>query len=266
MRTDKPRNWMRAGISSLNENNMEITPALSIVLPAYKEKENLAILIPNIEAEFRDTTHEVIIVDDNSQDGTRELVQTLNARYRNLTLIERPGLMGIGSALRDGYNKAQGEYILSSDADLSFAPKGMRSLYEKVQTDFDLVLGFKIADALGADSSERAARTFQGWCENCLISPLSNLVIGMISGIGLKNYNTNFRVIRSSTWKRIRTVEDRQFFLFETIFRTKQAGARISEIPVVFLARKFGTSKVSFFKQAPKYFFKLLRIVFFDWH
>ncbi|MDP3793768.1 MAG: hypothetical protein Q8R07_03375, partial [Candidatus Uhrbacteria bacterium] len=77
-------------------------------------------------------------------------------------------------------------------------------------------------------------------------------------------YNTNFRVIRSSTWKSFRTVEDRQFFLFETIIRAKQAGAKITEIPVTFSPRKFGESKVSFLKQAWGYFFKLILMVYFD--
>src|SRR3989344_5133425 len=96
-------------------------PELSIVLPTYKEKKNLAIFVPQIEAEFKGILFEIIVVDDNSEDGTRELVHALNEQYTNVILVERPGLLGIGSALRDGYNTARGEYILSSDADLSFS-------------------------------------------------------------------------------------------------------------------------------------------------
>ncbi len=236
---------------------------LSIILPTFKEQANLAILVPRIETEFVDTTFEIVVVDDHSQDGTHELIHALQEKYRNVIFIERPGLLGIGSALRDGYNAARGEYILSSDADLSFSTHDMRSLYEKIQTGFDLVLGYKIAEE-SSDPSKRTQTTIHGWVENVIISPMSNWIIGILSGVGLKNYNTNFRVIRSSLWTRLRTIEDRQFFLFEMIVRVKQAGARIAEIPVTFSARKFGQSKVSFFKQAPKYFFKLLRIVFFD--
>lgn len=235
---------------------------LSIILPAYKEKENLEIFIPRIEEEFFDTEHEIIVVDDNSKDGTRELLQVLHGRYPHVSLLERAGLMGIGSALRDGYNRARGEFILSSDSDLSFAPKDMRAIYNKIQEGFDLVLGYRIP--VPPEEGKRAQLSVHGWFENYLISPMSNLIIGVLSGVGLKNYNTNFRIIRASLWKRLRTVEDRQFFLFETIFRAKQAGAKITEVPVVFAPRKFGESKVSFFKQAPKYFLKLLKIVFAD--
>lgn len=244
----------------MNENN---SPALSIILPAYKEKENLAVLIPQIEIEFSEIPHEVIVVDDHSEDGTRELISELQKTFPHVSLLERPGLLGIGSALRDGYNRAQGEYILSSDADLSFSPSDMHALFNEIQTGKDLVLGYKISK----DASEGTARAFttlHGWIENHVVSPFSNWLIGLLSGVGLKNYNTNFRIIRASLWKRLRTVEDRHFFLFEMIVRAKQSGARIGEIPVTFSPRQFGESKVNFFRQAPAYFRKLVQIVFFD--
>ena len=232
---------------------------LSIVLPAYREKENLEVLIPQIEMEFGDIPCEIIVVDDNSCDGTRELIQDFQSRFPDLILLERPALLGIGSALREGYNVARGEFILSSDADQSFSTTDMRSLFEKIQTGYDLVLGYRITpsdrDSAGFDAS------LKGRFENKIISPMSNLVIGVVSGLGLKNYNNNFRILRSSLWKCIHTVENRQFFLFETIYRAKQQAARIAEIPVTFSMRRIGDSKVSFFRQAPGYFLKLIRLV-----
>ena len=236
-----------------------MTVNLSIVLPTYKEKENLEILIPQIEEEFRGTSFEIVVVDDHSCDGTRELATQLGGRYKNITLLERPGLLGIGSALRDGYNCAQGEYILSSDADLSFNPQDMRALYEKICTGYDMVLGYKISRK--REGNAEVHRTFHGWIEEYVTSPLSNSIIRLMSGIKLKNYNTDFRIIRASIWKNIHPVEDRQFFLFETIYRAKQAGARITELPVTFSPRTFGESKVNFFKQAPKYLMKLIHLV-----
>ncbi len=233
---------------------------LSIVLPAYREKENLEVLIPQIEKEFEDTSIEIIVVDDNSSDGTRELMQDLHSRNPHVILLERSALLGIGSALRDGFNLARGEFILSSDADQSFSTTDMRSLFEMIQTGYDMVLGYRTPpsdySAVNIDSS------LKGRFENDLISPMSNFVIGIVSGLGFKNYNTNFRILRSGLWKSIKTVEDRQFFLFETIYRAKQKGARIAEIPVTFVMRRIGESKVSFFRQAPKYVLKLIRIVF----
>ncbi len=235
-----------------------VPPILSFVLPTYREKENLANLIPEIEEAFEDISHEIIIVDDNSRDGTRELVERLNAQYADIVLVERPGLLGLGGALRDGYNKARGEYILSSDAD-SFRVKDMRLLYEKILEGWDLVLGYKVYV-----SAEVRAQTFKEWCKTYVFSEFSNAVIRILAGIRLKNYNTNFRIIRTSTWRKVRTKEVRHFFLFEMILRAKRTGARITELPVEFHSRTFGESKVSFFKQAPAYFLKLIWYTVFD--
>ena len=229
-------------------------PKLSIVLPTYKEKDNLAILVPQIEAEFTDVPIEIIIVDDNSRDGTHELARELRDTFQNVVLIERSGLLGIGSALRDGYNSARGEYILSSDADYSFRASDMRSLYVKATAGNDMVLGYKVYV-----SEEVRAQTLREWFKTYVFSEISNAIIGLFSGIGLTNYNTNFRILRSDIWKQIITVESRHFFLLETIIKVKKKGARITEIPVSFHVRKFGDSKVSFFKQAPGYFFKLVK-------
>src|SRR3989344_7792729 len=100
----------------MNEQKLE----LSVVLPTYNEAKNLETLIPLVEEIFKDLRVEIIVVDDNSKDGTKEFLELLNEKFGNVKLISRTKLLGIGSAIRDGYNAAKGEYILSSDADLSF--------------------------------------------------------------------------------------------------------------------------------------------------
>ena len=235
---------------------------LSIVLPTYKEKENLSILIPQIEEGFRGDSFEIIVVDDNSKDGTRALIEDLSGRYGNIHLIERAGLLGIGSALREGYNIAKGEFILSSDADLSFDVKDMRSLFEEIQKGPDLVLGYKVEHRSGERKKNRK-KPFGIRVKNSL-SELGNRLVRCLSGMGkIRNFNTNFRIIRNSTWKTIRTTEDRNFFLFETIFKVRKIGAVITEIPVTFYNRKFGESKLNFLKEGPRYFSKLIRYTFF---
>ncbi|HEY4510721.1 MAG TPA: glycosyltransferase [Candidatus Paceibacterota bacterium] len=233
---------------------------LSIVLPTYKEKENIAVFIPQIEEGFKDIAFEIIIVDDNSKDGTKELISNFNRQYGNIRLIERAGLLGIGSALRDGYNASKGKFILSSDADLSFDVKDMRSLFGKIQEGYDIVLGYKVE--YRSDSQENQKKSFGAAVKNN-VSELGNWLIRQMSGMGrIRNFNTNFRVIRRATWLSIKTNEDRNFFLFETIFKAQRGGGKITEIPVTFYNRKFGQSKLNFFKEAPKYFGKLMSYVF----
>lgn len=242
----------------MEKENIELT----VVLPAYKEKENLAIFIPEIEEEFKKIAFEIVVVDDNSKDGTSELIKALQENYNNIVFIERAGLLGLGGALREGYNKARGKYILSSDSDLSFNTKDMKALYEKINTGFDLVLGFYTSYKPSEDMAKNESK--MGAYSTVIISKLSNFIIRTLSGIRLRNYNTNFRIIRNSIWKSFVTVEDRQFFLFETIIKAKQKGAKISEMHVTFSSRKFGESKLNFSSQAPKYLIKLIRYSFFN--
>ncbi len=233
---------------------------LSIVLPTYKEKDNLRILIPQIETEFRGTSFEIIVVDDGSNDGTRELIQELEDTYHNVTLIERQGLLGIGSALRDGYNAARGTYILSSDADLSFVPSDMMKLYEIIRTGPDMVLGNKIPVADKLRETKLITQHMK-----LPIGTLCNWIVRTVSNTQrLKEYNTNFRIMSASLWKTLETREDRNFFLFETILKASQKKAWIVEVPVSFLPRKFGSSKLNFLSQAPGYFLTLVRTTWFN--
>jgi len=239
---------------------------LSIVLPTYKEKENLSVLVPQIESAFEglsgEAGFEIIVVDDGSKDGTAELLGDFNKRFGNVRLIERGGLYGIGSALRDGYNAARGEFILSSDADLSFRPEDMKRLYEKIKEGCDLVLGYKIKyvpiSEAGADGGVKDA-----WFKYA-VSMLGNWTVLVLSRIKLKNFNTNFRILRREKWLKIKTNENNNFFNFETILKFSRNGFSIAEIPVMFYERRFGQSKLRFMKEAPKYFSKLIWYVFFD--
>lgn len=233
---------------------------LSIVLPAYRERENLAIFIPEIEKAFNGYSFEIIVVDDNSQDGTKELLDSLNKKFGNIKLILRPGLMGIGSALRDGYNRSQGDFILSSDADLSFDVEDMRRLFKTLKEGYDIVLGYKVE----YKPFKQGYKPF--WARiSYLISQVGNWTIKKFSGMkNIHNFNTNFRILRRSKWLEIKTVEDGHFFLFETIFHILKKRAKLAEIPVIFYNRKFGDSKMNFLTEIPKYFFKLICYTFFD--
>ncbi len=238
----------------------EQNQGISIVLPTYNEAKNLEILIPEIEEEFGKSLLEIIVIDDNSQDGTKELLDSLNKKFGNIKLISRPGLMGIGSALRDGYNSSRGKFILSSDADLSFVVEDMRRLFETIKEGYDIVLGYKVKyKPLKQEYKPLWVRV------SYLISQVGNLTVKNVSSMkNIRNFNTNFRSLRRSKWLEIKTVEDGHFFLFETIFRILKKGAKLAEIPVIFYDRKFGDSKMNFLTEASKYLFKLIRYTFFD--
>ncbi|MDP3900380.1 MAG: glycosyltransferase [bacterium] len=236
--------------SQPNTPDQKTSLALSVALPAYQERDNLAILIPEIENIFAEIPFEIIVIDDNSQDGTIELLADLQKKFGNIQILERPALLGIGSALREGYALARGEFILSSDADLSFRGADMSAIYKKIQAGYDMVLGYKISPPQSSINNRDR------------LSYMGNWVVRLVSGIKLKNFNTNFRIFKKSLWQKLNTKEDRNFFLFETILKAQRTQANFAEIPATFYAREFGRSKINFFKEAPAYLYKLFYYTF----
>src|SRR3989338_5805126 len=230
-------------------------PVLSIVLPTYKERENLTVFIPQIEQEFVATPIEIIIVDDNSADGTVELVAELNAQYSNVRIIVRPALLGIGSAIRRGYDEAHGEFILSSDADLSFSVADMRRLFEKIQEGFDLVTGYR-HNGGGYERKTLSVKI------KYLFSKFGNQVVQKLSRLRTRDFSANFRIIRRDAWHKIETRENTNALLAEIIFKSFRKVCRTPEIPVTFSERRFGESKLNLWKEAPKFLFKFVKFLF----
>lgn len=233
-------------------------PKLSVVLPTYKEAPNLRELIPHIERAFASVPFELIVVDDNSQDGTRELLERLQEQYHNVVLVERPRPTGIGSAVRDGYNRARGEYILSSDADQSFAVADMVRLYEKIQEGYDLVLGCRHGAGGGYERRTLAVKA------KYLFSRGGNFVVRAVSGLGVRDVSANFRIIRRDAWEKIHTRENTNSLLFEMVAKSVHAGFRVTEIPITFSERKFGESKLNMWKEAPKFLVKFVKYRWLD--
>ena len=104
---------------------------LSVITVTYNERENIRLFITTVNRILTDAkiNGEIIVVDDNSPDGTSEVVQEMKKLFQNITLIQRPGKMGIGSAYFTGFKFAQGKVVSFLDADLSHAPEVLPELY-----------------------------------------------------------------------------------------------------------------------------------------
>src|SRR6266568_1932719 len=115
--------------------------SLSIILPTYNERENVRIFIPQLAEKFAEIPFEIVVVDDSSPDGTGEEVLKLAEKIPNVRLLVRKEKNGIGSALRNGYDNAKNDVILSADADLSFSPDDLMKLYDKMTNEgYDVVI------------------------------------------------------------------------------------------------------------------------------
>ncbi len=234
---------------------MQAKPTLSLILPTYNEARNLPILVRRLEAVFNKNKirAEIIVVDDSSPDGTGGIADSLNRKYGNIKLITRKTREGLGIALRSGYNAALGDIILSMDSDLSIEPEDILKLLRKINEGYDLVVGSR--HSTGSSYENPNLRT----TIKKIVSMSGNAFTRSLIGIPVNDYSMNFRAIRRSTWKKIRTSEKRNAFLLEMIMEVQGLGGRIAEVPFSFTERKYGKSKMKLFKEVIPFLARVLR-------
>ena len=125
---------------------------ISVVIPTYNEAENIADLLQEIEHFMSHKKLEIIVVDDNSVDGTAEIVKNLDLRTDDLKLIERKDKSGIGSAYKRGFREAEGDIVVQMDADFSHRPKDITGLVDAVENGNDLAVGSRYVE--GGDRND----------------------------------------------------------------------------------------------------------------
>src|SRR3989338_8361799 len=113
---------------------------LSIIIPTYNEAENLEEFIRILEGSLVALEYEIIIVDDNSPDGTGTLAELLNKRYNNISVIHRPKKIGFASAIIEGARVSRGDVIITLDADFQHPIEYLPIMVEKINK-FDIVIG-----------------------------------------------------------------------------------------------------------------------------
>ncbi len=209
-----------------------------VVVPTYNEAENLPLIVPEILAQ--DPAIEVLIVDDNSPDGTGAIADRLAADPRVHTL-HRAKKEGLGHAYRDGFQKALSldpDLVIQMDADFSHPPDQLPAFLEAME-GHDVVLGSRYLDGI----------TVVNWpIERILISYFGNLYVRTITGLPIHDTTGGFRCVRSEWLEKIRyrdVQSDGYSFQIEMNYRFFKSGARMKEIPFLFLDRTRGTSKLT---------------------
>jgi dolichol-phosphate mannosyltransferase len=211
-----------------------------VVIPTYNERENIAWLVPEVLA--IDPCISVVIVDDNSPDGTGDLADTLSAANPGrVEVLHRAEKNGIGPAYVAGFQRAlslQPLLIAQMDADHSHQPDDLRKLIE-VASDADLVLGSRYVPG-GAT---------RGWpLHRRLMSQFGSLYARLILGVHVRDMTGGFKVYRASTLSSLdigSLQSDGYVFQIETTFRAIKRGFRVVEVPVTFVDRIAGKSKLS---------------------
>ena len=211
---------------------------LAIVLAVYNEAENLPVLVDALEG--LDESLEIIVVDDSSPDGTGCLARRLSDRYGNLTLVQRPAKLGLGSALRDGMAAAlAGDAccILTMDGDLSHDPADVPRLLEAMRGErADLVQGSRYMPGGGIRNWSLGRR---------MLSRGANLLFHWGTG-GPRESTTNFRVLsrRAASVVLDRARGSGYEFVPEVMLLALASGLRVVEVPITFTDRERGKSKL----------------------
>lgn len=213
---------------------------LYIILPTYNEKENILDLLKAIFS-LPIADLKVLVIDDNSPDGTAEIVKQMQPQY-NLGLIERPGKLGLGSAYVMGFKKALAEgakFIMEMDADFSHQPSDIPRLLAAVEGGVDLAIGSRRVRG-GKIIGWNWWRLFMSWGA----MTFSRFVLGLKT----KDVTAGFRCYRREILEQIPLNEIKSngySFQEEMLFLVEKSGAKIEEVPVVFNDRQKGKSKLS---------------------
>ena len=213
----------------------------SVIVPTYNEKENIVPLVEQLLALQIDP--KVIIVDDNSPDGTGDIADQLAAdNPGRVHVIHRAGKLGLGTAYIAGFHyaiHAQRDLIITMDADFSHPPERIPALVEKARAGFDLVIGSRYVPG-GKAVECTLARKMLSWGANAFARTL----------LGLKAHDTTagFRCYQRQVLEDIALDEifaNGYSFLMEMLYRVQRKGWKIGEVPIVFHNRQQGVSKIS---------------------
>jgi dolichol-phosphate mannosyltransferase len=229
---------------------------VSVVLSTYNERENLSNMIPLIEKIFSKNgiNGEIIVVDDNSPDGTSELAQEFGTKYGNVRLLWRPAKLGPGSAHADGYKFALGEIVVGMDTDFSHDPHDIPRFVAKIREGYDLVVGSRYIR--GGQYEVKSFETLK----KSIASRLGNVLILTLSRVPAHDFTTALRAMRREVVHDVETESKGNSFFMEFIIKAYRRGYRMVELPIVFRDRVAGKSKLSLGKQSFKMIADLLRL------
>ncbi len=213
-----------------------------VVIPTYNERELVPQIIPAVRAAVPEAT--VLVVDDNSPDGTGEVANAMAAADPNVDVMHRPSKQGLGAAYLDAYKQALAselgwERIVQMDADFSHDPNDLPRLLRALDEGADLAIGSRYVRGGGTENWGIGRR---------MISRGGGLYAQAILGIGVRDLTSGFKAWRADTLRGIdlAAVSAKGYgFQIEMTYRALRAGFRVAEVPIKFVDRRVGQSKMS---------------------
>lgn len=210
-----------------------------VVIPTYNECENLPLLLPQVLEQ--DPRIEILVVDDDSPDGTGKIADELADEDPRIHVLHREHKEGLGPAYRAGIRQALSlgaDWVVQMDADFSHPPETLQTMLAEIE-NYDVVMGSRYLDGI----------TVVNWpIERILLSYFGNWYVRKVTGLPITDTTGGFRCARRSILERIgleRVRANGYAFQIELNYRLIRHGARVKEIPFFFLDRTRGVSKLT---------------------
>lgn len=210
-----------------------------VIIPTYNERENIEHIITAVLPQH--PSIEVLVVDDNSPDGTGSVVRTMMAQEPRVHLLERSGKLGLGTAYCEGFQYALDngyDIVFEMDADFSHDPADIPRFLQAIETA-DVVIGSRYISGVNVVN----------WpIQRLLLSWFANLYTRVVTRMPIQDATGGYKCFRASI---LRTIDlsaihsNGYAFQIEMNFRLWSRGARIQEIPIIFIDRRSGISKMS---------------------
>jgi dolichol-phosphate mannosyltransferase len=212
-----------------------------VIIPTYNESENIKNIIQEVlKHSDNENRYNVLVVDDNSPDGTAKIVKEMQTE--NIYLIERPAKAGLGTAYVTGFRFAieKGfDYVFEMDADFSHDPKYLPEFIQKLDAGYDLVVGSRYINGISVVN----------WpLSRLFLSYFANIYTRIITGLKVKDTTAGFACYRVKKLSEINLEKIKSngySFQIEMKFIFYKKGFKITEIPIMFIDRRAGKSKMS---------------------
>lgn len=213
---------------------------VAVVLPTYNEAENIDRLLRELRSIVPEAR--LLVVDDASPDGTGRLAEACAAKLGSIDVVHRAVKDGLGNAYRFAFERVIGEgfdVVVTMDSDFSHDPQVIPRMLDAIESGSDVVVGSRYVPGGGTRDWPLHRRLLSRW---------GNVYTGWILGVGVRDCTSGFRAYRASALAAIHpetTRADGYAFLTELMVRSVRQGARVVEVPIVFVDRRYGTSKMS---------------------
>ncbi len=237
---------------------------ISIILPTYNEAENIIPLIKEITKMVK-IKKEIIVVDDNSPDGTANIVGNYINKYgiKNVLVEMRVKNRGLTNSIQRGIDIARGNIIVWMDCDFSMPPSLINELLKKIDKGFDIAVGSRFVKG---GAFKKQAEGMKDSLLAVFLSRLMNYSIQILLGRHFRDYTSGFVAVRKNVFRKIRLRGDYGEYFIDFIYKSFAYGFKIVEIPYICLPRRKGISKtgqnlLQYLRRGSKYMMMTMQLL-----